>query len=82
VREQIATTNSIIQRLDDQKHVFYLDIGAKFLDETGGFAGSFQPASALHTAAGLAGAGCAAARAAAIAMSETPIHARTPAPIW
>ena len=37
VRTKIAQINSIISRLDDQKHVFYLDIGAKFLDDTGTF---------------------------------------------
>jgi beta-glucosidase len=52
VRDKIATTNSIIKRLDDQKHVFYLDIGPKFLDETGVFLpGAFQTDN-LHPAAG------------------------------
>ena len=37
VRDKIADINKIISRLDDQKHVFYLDIGAKFLDEKGVF---------------------------------------------
>jgi (4-O-methyl)-D-glucuronate---lignin esterase len=37
VRDKIAEINRIIQRLDDQKHVFYLDIGPKFLDEKGVF---------------------------------------------
>jgi lysophospholipase L1-like esterase len=37
VRDKIAEINSIIARLDDQRHVFYLDIGAKFLDESGYF---------------------------------------------
>ena len=37
VRDKIAEVNSIIARLDDQRHVFYLDIGAKFLDERGYF---------------------------------------------
>jgi lysophospholipase L1-like esterase len=37
VRDKIAEANRIISRLDDQKHVFYLDIGAKFLDEKGVF---------------------------------------------
>src|SRR5215510_6506791 len=32
VRDKIAETNRIISKLDDQKHVFYLDIGPKFLD--------------------------------------------------
>jgi len=48
VREQIATVNSLIQRLDDQKHVFYLDIGAKFLDETGVFLPDAFRADNLH----------------------------------
>jgi lysophospholipase L1-like esterase len=37
VRDKIAEANRIISRLDDQKHVFYLDIGAKFLDDKGYF---------------------------------------------
>ena len=37
VRDKIAETNRIISKLDDQKHVFYLDIGPKFLGETGAF---------------------------------------------
>jgi beta-glucosidase len=37
VRDRIAEVNQIIQKLDDQKHVFYLDIGSKFLDDTGHF---------------------------------------------
>lgn len=37
VRDKIAEINSIIRRLDDQRHVFYLDIGGKFLDERGYF---------------------------------------------
>jgi lysophospholipase L1-like esterase len=37
VRDKIAEVNRIISRLDDQKHVFFLDIGAKFLDEKGYF---------------------------------------------
>ena len=37
VREKIADVNRIVARLDDQKHVFFLDIGAKFLDEKGVF---------------------------------------------
>src|SRR4029453_15597475 len=44
VRDKIALINKIIARLDDQKHVFYLDIGAKFLDERGVFLpDSFRP---------------------------------------
>src|SRR5262245_6872358 len=37
VRDKIAQVNRIIAKLDDQKHVFYLDIGPKFLDEKGVF---------------------------------------------
>jgi lysophospholipase L1-like esterase len=37
VRDKIAEVNKIIAKLDDQRHVFYLDIGAKFLDEKGYF---------------------------------------------
>jgi lysophospholipase L1-like esterase len=44
VREKIAEVNTIIAQLDDQKHVFFMDIGAKFLDEKGYFlADSFRP---------------------------------------
>jgi lysophospholipase L1-like esterase len=44
VRDKIAETNRIIARLDDQKNVFYLDIGANFLDEKGVFLpDSFRP---------------------------------------
>lgn len=37
VRDKIAEANAIIRRLDDRQHVFYLDIGAKFLDASGTF---------------------------------------------
>jgi lysophospholipase L1-like esterase len=37
LRDKIAETNKIIARLDDQQHVFFLDIGPKFLDEKGFF---------------------------------------------
>jgi lysophospholipase L1-like esterase len=37
VREKIAEANRIIARLDDRQHVFFLDIGAKFLDDKGVF---------------------------------------------
>ena len=50
IRDKLAETNKIISRLDDQRHVFYLDIGAKFLDEKGvflpGFVSRRQPSSA------------------------------------
>jgi lysophospholipase L1-like esterase len=37
VRDKIAEVNKIISKLDDQRHVFYLDIGANFLDQRGYF---------------------------------------------
>jgi lysophospholipase L1-like esterase len=37
VRDKIADMNRIIARLDDQRHIFYLDIGSRFLDERGYF---------------------------------------------
>ncbi|HYL75312.1 MAG TPA: GDSL-type esterase/lipase family protein [Bryobacteraceae bacterium] len=48
VRDKIAEINSIIARLDDQRHVFYLDIGAKFLDERGYFLKDAFRADNLH----------------------------------
>jgi lysophospholipase L1-like esterase len=44
VREKIADVNRIVAKLDDQQHVFYMDIGKKFLDDNGVFiADSFRP---------------------------------------
>jgi len=44
VRDKIAEVNRIISRLDDQRNVFYLDIGQKFLDDKGVFLpDSFRP---------------------------------------
>jgi beta-glucosidase len=44
VRDKLAEANRIIARLDDQKNVFFMDIGAKFLDEKGMFLpDSFRP---------------------------------------
>jgi len=37
VRDKIAEANRIIARLDDRQHVFYVDIGGKFLDDKGVF---------------------------------------------
>jgi lysophospholipase L1-like esterase len=37
VRTKIAETNQIISKLNDGQHVFYMDIGSKFLDERGYF---------------------------------------------
>jgi lysophospholipase L1-like esterase len=51
VRDKIAEVNRIISRLDDQKNVFYMDIGKKFLDDKGVFLpDSFRPDN-LHPAA-------------------------------
>jgi lysophospholipase L1-like esterase len=48
VRDRIAEVNNIIARLDDRRHVFYLDIGAKFLDEKGYFLPDAFRADNLH----------------------------------
>lgn len=48
VRDKIAEVNRIIQKLDDGKHVFYLDIGSKFLDEKGVFLPDSFRADNLH----------------------------------
>jgi lysophospholipase L1-like esterase len=37
VRDKIADINRTVAKLDDQRHVFYLDIGGGFLDERGYF---------------------------------------------
>jgi lysophospholipase L1-like esterase len=51
VRDKIAEVNRIIARLDDQQHVFYMDIGSRFLDEKGSFLpDAFRPDN-LHPAA-------------------------------
>jgi lysophospholipase L1-like esterase len=44
VRVKIAEVNRIVAKLDDQRRVFYLDIGAGFLDDKGYFLpGAFRP---------------------------------------
>ena len=48
VREKIAEINRIIAKLDDQRHVYYLDIGAKFLDDKGNFLPDSFRADNLH----------------------------------
>jgi beta-glucosidase len=48
VRDRIAETNRIISKLDDQKNVFYMDIGAKFLDDKGVFLPDSFRADNLH----------------------------------
>ena len=53
VRDKIAEVNRLISRLDDQQHVFYLDIGPKFLDEKGFLLpNSFRPDNLHPTAIG------------------------------
>ena len=51
VRDKIAEANRIISRLDDQQHVFYLDIGSKFLDEKGFLLPNVFRPDNLHPAA-------------------------------
>ena len=48
VRDKIAEVNKIISKLDDQRHVFYMDIGPKFLDERGFFLADSFRADNLH----------------------------------
>jgi lysophospholipase L1-like esterase len=48
VRDRIADVNRIISRLDDQKHIFFLDIGSKFLDDKGIFLADTFRADNLH----------------------------------
>jgi lysophospholipase L1-like esterase len=44
VRDKIADINRTVAKLDDQRHIFYLDIGGLFLDEKGYFlSGAFRP---------------------------------------
>jgi len=51
VRDKITEINRIISKLDDQRHVFYMDIGAKFLDAKGNLIeDSFRPDN-VHPAA-------------------------------
>jgi lysophospholipase L1-like esterase len=50
VRDRIAVTNKIISRLDDQQHVFFMDIGPKFLDEKGAFLPDAFQGDNLHPA--------------------------------
>ena len=44
VRDKIADVNRIVAKLDDHQHVFYMDIGRRFLDDKGAFLpDSFRP---------------------------------------
>lgn len=51
VRDEIAEINRIISRLDDQEHVFYMDIGPRFLDADGVFLPGAFLNDNLHPAA-------------------------------
>jgi lysophospholipase L1-like esterase len=46
-RRKCEEANRIIARLDDQKHVFFMNINSKFLDDKGGLIG-FRPSDNLH----------------------------------
>jgi lysophospholipase L1-like esterase len=46
-RRKCEEANKIIAKLDDQKHVFFTDINAKFLNENGGLIG-FRTSDHLH----------------------------------
>jgi lysophospholipase L1-like esterase len=50
-RKTIADINGMIAKLDDQKHIFYLDIGAKFLGDDGAFLPGVFLKDNLHPAA-------------------------------
>ncbi len=52
VRGKLGTVNALISQMNDLDHVFYLDIGRKFLDANGNFLpGAFND-DKLHPAAG------------------------------
>lgn len=46
-RLKVEEANKIIAKLDDQQHVFFMNINSKFLDEKGGLIG-FRPTDNLH----------------------------------
>ena len=46
-RRKVEEANKIIARLDDQKHVFFMNINSQFLNEKNGLIG-FRPADNLH----------------------------------
>src|SRR6185436_7963615 len=52
VRDKIADVNRIVAKLDDQKHVFFMDIGSTFLDDRGYFLADTFRADLLHPVAG------------------------------
>ncbi|HUP04993.1 MAG TPA: GDSL-type esterase/lipase family protein [Bryobacteraceae bacterium] len=51
LRTKITEINHIISKLDDQRHVFYMDIGPKFLDDKGVFLPDSFQADNLHPTA-------------------------------
>ena len=46
-RRKCEEANKIIARLDDQKHVFFVNINSKFLNDKGGLIG-FRSTDNLH----------------------------------
>ena len=46
-RRKCEEANQIIARLDDQNHMFFMNINSKFLDDKGGLIG-FRPTDHLH----------------------------------
>jgi len=46
-RRKVEEANKIIAKLDDQEHMFFMNINDKFLDEKGGLIG-FRPSDNLH----------------------------------
>jgi len=50
VRDRVRNTNLLIAKLDDGKNVFYLDIGAKFLEPDGTLTAEIMP-DGLHPSA-------------------------------
>jgi lysophospholipase L1-like esterase len=46
-RLKVEEANKVIAKLDDQKHVFFMNINSKFLNEKGGLIG-FRPTDNLH----------------------------------
>lgn len=51
VRDRIADVNRIVAKLDDQKHVFFMDIGSRFLDDKGFLLPDTFRADLLHPVA-------------------------------
>jgi lysophospholipase L1-like esterase len=49
-REKLASVNAIVSKLNDNKQVFFLDIGAKFLEADGSLSKEIMP-DFLHLSA-------------------------------